>query len=74
MIFTIGINFIYSSIDGLLDETKRNRQVPYWNYFILKFQFFMLYFLAGLKKTDMEWLEGYSMTNLGSHWVFLPFR
>lgn len=30
----------------------------------------MLYFLAGLKKTDMEWLEGYSMSNLGIHWVF----
>ncbi|EFA03079.2 vitamin K-dependent gamma-carboxylase isoform X3 [Tribolium castaneum] len=63
----------YLSLDGLFDERKKNRHVPYWNYFILKFQFFMLYFLAGLKKTDKEWLEGYSMTNLGNHWVFLPF-
>ncbi|XP_011696419.1 PREDICTED: vitamin K-dependent gamma-carboxylase [Wasmannia auropunctata] len=48
--------------------------VPYWNYFILKFQFFALYFLAGLKKSGREWLEGYSMTNLSRHWVFHPFK
>lgn len=34
----------------------------------------MLYFLAGLKKSNMEWLEGYAMTNIGKHWVFEPFR
>ncbi|XP_074031124.1 gamma-glutamyl carboxylase isoform X2 [Leptinotarsa decemlineata] len=64
----------FFSIDGYLDDSKRNRHVPYWNYFILKYQFFMLYFLAGLKKTDVEWLEGYSMSDLGKHWVFGPFR
>ncbi|KAJ3643909.1 hypothetical protein Zmor_026591 [Zophobas morio] len=64
----------YFSVDSLLDEKKKNRDVPYWNYFILKFQFFLLYFLAGLKKTDTEWIEGYSMTDLGSHWVFAPFK
>ncbi|KAG5894578.1 hypothetical protein JTB14_021558 [Gonioctena quinquepunctata] len=64
----------FLSFDGYLDDSKRNKHVPYWNYFILKYQFFMLYFLAGLKKTDTEWLEGYSMTNLGNHWVFAPFR
>nr|CAH7738498.1 unnamed protein product [Callosobruchus chinensis] len=64
----------YFSLDGYINKTKKNRHVPYWNYFILKYQFFMLYFLAGLKKTDMEWLDGYSMESLGNHWVFLPFR
>ncbi|XP_049821936.1 vitamin K-dependent gamma-carboxylase isoform X2 [Aethina tumida] len=64
----------YWSLDSLNDPSKNNTHIPYWNYFILKFQFFMLYFLAGLKKTDFEWLEGYSMTNLGSHWVFIPFQ
>ncbi|XP_053686802.1 vitamin K-dependent gamma-carboxylase [Sabethes cyaneus] len=48
--------------------------VPFWNYFILKYQFFILYFLAGLKKMCPEWLSGYAMTNLGYHWVFTPFR
>uniref|UniRef100_A0A182M8H7 HTTM-like domain-containing protein n=1 Tax=Anopheles culicifacies TaxID=139723 RepID=A0A182M8H7_9DIPT len=48
--------------------------VPYWNYFILKFQFFVLYFVAGLKKLCREWLSGYAMTNLSYHWVFFPFR
>lgn len=63
-----------SSIDGLLDKSKRDTHVPLWNYFILKYQFFLLYFLAGLKKSDVEWLEGYAMTSLGSHWVFDPFK
>ncbi|XP_014477597.1 PREDICTED: vitamin K-dependent gamma-carboxylase [Dinoponera quadriceps] len=60
-----------------LDASKARRHgdcVPYWNYFILKFQFFALYFLAGLKKSSREWLEGYSMTNLSRHWVFYPFH
>ncbi|CAG9853874.1 unnamed protein product [Phyllotreta striolata] len=64
----------YFSVDAMLDPSIRNADVPYWNYFILKYQFFLLYFLAGLKKMDFEWLEGYSMVNLGTHWVFSPFR
>ncbi|XP_032670283.1 vitamin K-dependent gamma-carboxylase isoform X2 [Odontomachus brunneus] len=60
-----------------LDANKARHHddsVPYWNYFILKFQFFLLYFLAGLKKSSREWLEGYAMTNLSRHWVFYPFH
>ncbi|KAL3281325.1 hypothetical protein HHI36_004536 [Cryptolaemus montrouzieri] len=64
----------YCSLDGFFNQKIRNKPVPYWNYFILKFQFFMLYFLAGVKKTDWEWLEGYAMNDMGSHWVFFPFR
>ncbi|CAH1236549.1 unnamed protein product [Diabrotica balteata] len=63
----------YFSLDGYLDKSLKNRDVPYWNYFILKYQFFLLYFLAGLKKMNMEWLDGYAMANLGEHWVFTPF-
>lgn len=50
--------------------------MPFWNYFLLKFQFFVLYFIAGLKKSSPEWLNEwqYSMTNLSFHWVFSPFR
>ncbi|XP_044750429.1 vitamin K-dependent gamma-carboxylase [Coccinella septempunctata] len=64
----------YCSLDGLFDKRIRNKPVPNWNYFILKFQFFMLYFLAGIKKSNWEWLEGYAMNNMGNHWVFIPFR
>uniref|UniRef100_A0A6P7G1S4 Vitamin K-dependent gamma-carboxylase isoform X1 n=1 Tax=Diabrotica virgifera virgifera TaxID=50390 RepID=A0A6P7G1S4_DIAVI len=63
----------YFSLDGYLDKSLKNRDVPYWNYFILKYQFFLLYFLAGLKKMNMEWLDGYAMANLGEHWIFTPF-
>lgn len=48
--------------------------VPYWNYFLIKFQFFVLYMYAGLKKFTAEWLSGYAMTSLSEHWVFTPFR
>nr|XP_022908134.1 vitamin K-dependent gamma-carboxylase isoform X1 [Onthophagus taurus]XP_022908135.1 vitamin K-dependent gamma-carboxylase isoform X1 [Onthophagus taurus]XP_022908136.1 vitamin K-dependent gamma-carboxylase isoform X1 [Onthophagus taurus] len=62
------------SIDALLNPDISNKQIPYWNYFLLKFQIFLLYFYAGLKKTDMEWFEGYSMKDLGLHWVFDPLK
>ncbi|XP_046820051.1 vitamin K-dependent gamma-carboxylase [Vespa crabro] len=56
------------------DAKNIKETVPLWNYFILRFQFFVLYFLAGLKKSGKEWLEGYSMLNLSRHWVFDPFK
>ncbi|CRK95801.1 CLUMA_CG009257, isoform A [Clunio marinus] len=64
----------YCSIDARCNELKP--EVPYWNYFLLKFQFFVLYFIAGLKKMSSEWLNEwqYSMTNLDVHWLFTPFR
>jgi vitamin K-dependent gamma-carboxylase len=37
-------------------------------------QIFLLYFYAGIKKTEADWLLGYSMGKLESHWVFDPFR
>ncbi|XP_028167858.1 vitamin K-dependent gamma-carboxylase [Ostrinia furnacalis] len=64
----------YWSLDAYIDPTKRKDSVPYWNYFILKYQFFILYFMAGLKKGTAEWLSGYSVQNLSEHWVFAPFR
>ncbi|XP_015172992.1 PREDICTED: vitamin K-dependent gamma-carboxylase [Polistes dominula] len=63
----------YFAFDAIHDK-KVNKTVPLWNYFILRFQFFALYFLAGLKKSSKEWLDGYSMTNLSRHWVFDPFK
>ncbi|XP_063701219.1 vitamin K-dependent gamma-carboxylase [Culicoides brevitarsis] len=63
----------YCSVDAWLDPTMKP-EVPFWNYFLLKFQFFLLYFYAGVKKLCPEWLSGYAMTNLSYHWVFTPFR
>ena len=37
------------------------------------FQFFLVYFIAGLKKLDLDWVAGYSMQKLSHHWVFKPF-
>ncbi|KAK0075118.1 hypothetical protein PV325_007335 [Microctonus aethiopoides] len=63
----------YWAIDEKLSNEKNN-SVPLWNYFIIKFQFFTLYFIAGLKKSSREWLEGYSMNNISDHWVFDPLK
>ncbi|KAI5644011.1 vitamin k-dependent gamma-carboxylase domain-containing protein [Phthorimaea operculella] len=62
------------SIDAYLDPSKKKETVPYWNYFLLKYQFFILYFMAGMKKGSAEWLSGYSVLNLSEHWVFDPFK
>ncbi|KZS07639.1 Gamma-glutamyl carboxylase [Daphnia magna] len=64
----------YCSIDAWINPDIRNKPVLNWNYLLVKFQIFLLYFYAGVKKMDPEWLGGYSMKNLGSHWVFTPFK
>ncbi|XP_030380126.1 vitamin K-dependent gamma-carboxylase [Scaptodrosophila lebanonensis] len=63
----------YCSLDKYLNP-QLSSTVPYWNYFLVKFQFFLLYMYAGLKKFSMEWLSGYAMSSLSHHWVFTPFR
>lgn len=37
-------------------------------------QVFIVYFIAGLKKLDADWVEGFSMGTLARHWLFAPFR
>lgn len=72
--YTVCCHF-YRSLDALWNcSGRKTTSVPFWNYFILKSQIFLLYFLAGLKKMNQEWLSGYAMTNLGTHWVFDPFK
>ncbi|XP_068630722.1 vitamin K-dependent gamma-carboxylase [Battus philenor] len=64
----------YWSLDAHLEPSLSSQTVPYWNYFILKYQFFILYFMAGVKKGSAEWLSGYSVLNLSEHWVFNPIK
>ncbi|XP_036360809.1 vitamin K-dependent gamma-carboxylase isoform X3 [Octopus sinensis] len=63
----------YWSVDGFLNPKIRNTHVPLWNYTVLRFQNFLVYFFAGIKKMTPEWLGGYSMKSLSEHWVFMPF-
>lgn len=37
-------------------------------------QIFLVYFIAGVKKLDADWVEGYSMSYLAHHWLFDPFK
>ncbi|XP_006900454.1 PREDICTED: vitamin K-dependent gamma-carboxylase [Elephantulus edwardii] len=64
----------YWSVDGLLSATRRNAQVPLWNYAVLRGQIFIVYFIAGVKKLDADWVGGYSMDYLSQHWLFSPFK
>ncbi|KFO65118.1 Vitamin K-dependent gamma-carboxylase, partial [Corvus brachyrhynchos] len=64
----------YGSVDGLFRPQKRNAHVPLWNYALLRAQVFIVYFIAGLKKLDADWVGGFSMGTLARHWLFAPFR
>uniref|UniRef100_A0A9J8B8W1 Vitamin K-dependent gamma-carboxylase n=1 Tax=Cyprinus carpio carpio TaxID=630221 RepID=A0A9J8B8W1_CYPCA len=64
----------YWSLDGLRNPRKRNAHVPLWNYTLLRTQIFIVYFIAGVKKLDADWVEGYSMKYLAHHWLFEPFK
>ncbi|XP_030598408.1 vitamin K-dependent gamma-carboxylase [Archocentrus centrarchus] len=64
----------YWSIDGLRRPSIRNAHVPLWNYTVLRTQIFIVYFIAGVKKLDADWVEGYSMSYLAHHWLFDPFK
>ena len=64
----------YMSVDALANRSIRNTHVPLWNYALLRFQIFLVYFCAGLKKIDLDWISGYSMGDLARHWVFDPFK
>uniref|UniRef100_A0A7N8X9B8 Gamma-glutamyl carboxylase n=1 Tax=Mastacembelus armatus TaxID=205130 RepID=A0A7N8X9B8_9TELE len=64
----------YWSVDGLRRPSIRNAHVPLWNYTVLRAQIFIVYFIAGIKKLDADWVEGYSMSYLAHHWLFDPFK
>ncbi|XP_038609868.1 vitamin K-dependent gamma-carboxylase [Tachyglossus aculeatus] len=64
----------YWSLDGLRNSRKRNVHVPLWNYTVLRSQIFIVYFIAGVKKLDADWVGGYSMSSLSRHWLFSPFK
>ncbi|XP_068190663.1 vitamin K-dependent gamma-carboxylase [Antennarius striatus] len=64
----------YWSVDGVRRPSIRNAHVPLWNYTLLRTQIFIVYFIAGVKKLDADWVEGYSMSYLAHHWLFDPFK
>ncbi|XP_065208287.1 vitamin K-dependent gamma-carboxylase [Planococcus citri] len=60
------------SIDQYQGRAPKNP--PFWNYFLLRYQVFILYFMAAVKKVDFDWLAGHSMEHLSHHWIFTPFK
>ena len=53
---------------------QENVLIPFWQYFIIRAQLFLVYFMAGLKKFDFEWLSGNAMNYLSEHWLFDVLR
>ena len=70
----MGILFTIIESDQSASVSGTNKMIPMWNYYLIRFQIFILYFYAGIKKTESDWLLGYSMGNLSRKWVFDPFR
>nr|XP_054919472.1 vitamin K-dependent gamma-carboxylase-like [Dermacentor andersoni] len=62
------------SVDCWRKSGIRNTDIPKWNYVLLRLQVFLVYFIAGLKKTDRDWIGGHSMDGLARHWVFDLFK
>jgi len=64
----------YWSVDGWLRPSLRNSHIPLYHHALIRTQFFLVYFIAGLKKLDSDWVGGYSMGHLANHWMFSPFK
>ena len=53
----------------------RSRASPmrrFWVCFIV--QIFIVYFVAGIKKLESDWLNSHSVPELSKHWIFWPLR
>ena len=70
----MGLIFTITESDKSFALSATNEKIPAWNYYIIRLQLFILYFYAGLKKTEEDWLLGYSMGKLSKQWVFDPIR
>ncbi|GFR98774.1 vitamin K-dependent gamma-carboxylase-like [Elysia marginata] len=53
---------------------KQSSLKNYDQSFCIRENIFLVYFIAGLKKLDLDWVMGYSMMDLSHHWVFTPFK
>lgn len=71
-------DFVWKYISG--EQKKKKNRLVLCNlqtvvlHFFYEFQIFTVYFIAGLKKMDTDWVLGYSMHSIASHYVFAPFR
>ncbi|XP_059142714.1 vitamin K-dependent gamma-carboxylase-like [Physella acuta] len=60
-LFTVSDAHRFCSIDGYRHERMNNTHVPLWNYTLLRTQIILVYFIAGLKKLNLDWIYGYSL-------------
>jgi hypothetical protein len=48
----------WASIDQILRPKLQEEYVPFWQLFILRAQFFIIYFFGGVAKLNADWLAG----------------
>ena len=48
----------WASLDALRARGRSTGQVPYWNLWLLRLQFCLVYFYAGVAKLNPDWLRG----------------
>jgi hypothetical protein len=51
----------WASIDQKLRPTLAEEFVPFWQFLILRAQFFLVYFFGGVAKINSDWLQGEPM-------------
>ncbi|KAM7305139.1 putative vitamin k-dependent gamma-carboxylase [Ixodes scapularis] len=73
LLSTTGAHRLWS-VDSWRSKFLNNTDVPRWNYILIRAQIFCVYFIAGLKKMDKDWIGGHSMRGLSKHWVFDGFK
>ena len=72
--FLFGLGYWLNKKSKIKGKAVRNKHIPNYQYFLLQFQIFLLYFYAAIKKLDPDWLSGWSMTSLHKDAPFDVFR
>ncbi len=55
----------WASLDGWRRPQVATGRVPFWNVFLLRAQFFLVYFFGGVAKLNRDWLHGEPIR----HWL-----
>ncbi|CAG0897371.1 unnamed protein product, partial [Darwinula stevensoni] len=60
----VGPTLAQRSLDSMLENEEKKRWIPRWQYVLFQGQLFLVYFIAGLKKFNWDWLGGGSVDKM----------
>lgn len=61
------------SLDNLFAKRKQFNPVPYWNFFVLRWQIVLVYLFGGIAKINSDWLAGEPLRNWLASRDHLPY-